>query len=295
LGAASSLEWSTDGYALAVGWLVGGCSVWSVFGRLLLSTISEDTFVQSPSDKIFRDGLPNFTDSYFHGVRDLFWGMGSYELFLLPLTGLRGEPATEIHVLQFLKSGIVTQNSVDNVRNVFLVSEDRLLLFEGNNHEFDVMNLDLVQWDTVQIPVMYITENWPIKCAAMNATGNYIAIAGKRGLAHYSTVSKRWKLFGNEQQEQSFVVNGGMAWYRNILIVGCKDLNTQEHEIRFYSRETNLDNSFILHVEKVSKPVLMMDCIESNLLIYSGDNIIRYYQIFTVGQGSYVCLINGIS
>lgn len=69
-----------------------------------------------------------------------------------------------------------------------------------------------------QMPIMYISQNWPIKVfnrildgalcvafdifqyATINATGHYIAIAGKRGLAHYSAVSNRWKLFGNEQQ-----------------------------------------------------------------------------------------------
>lgn len=47
LSAVTSLSWSSDGYALAVGWAYGGLSVWSVYGCLLTSTVSEDTFVHA--------------------------------------------------------------------------------------------------------------------------------------------------------------------------------------------------------------------------------------------------------
>lgn len=47
LSAVSSLSWTSDGFALAVGWFYGGYSVWSVFGCMLSSTISEDTYVHS--------------------------------------------------------------------------------------------------------------------------------------------------------------------------------------------------------------------------------------------------------
>ena len=32
-------------------------------------------------------------------------------------------------------------------------------------------------------------------------------------------------MFGNQQQEQGFLVRGGMAWYKNILIAACEVLN----------------------------------------------------------------------
>ncbi|KAI8806111.1 hypothetical protein BJ742DRAFT_369738 [Cladochytrium replicatum] len=75
---------------------------------------------------------------------------------------------------------------------------------------------------------MYITKNWPIRYATISPSVNFLAIAGRRGLAHYSTESKRWKLFGNEQQEQSFVVRGGMLWHRYILFVACQDFMTSD-------------------------------------------------------------------
>ena len=47
VGRVSQLSWSTDGYALACGWIDGGFSVWSIYGGLLSSTISEDTFIHT--------------------------------------------------------------------------------------------------------------------------------------------------------------------------------------------------------------------------------------------------------
>lgn len=45
--------------------------------------------------------------------------------------------------------------------------------------------------------------------------------------------SGRWKLFGNQQQERDFVVRGGMAWYKHILIAACEDVKTKSQEVRF--------------------------------------------------------------
>lgn len=47
MGAVCSLDWTSDGYALAVGWTFGGFAVFSLYGCQLTSTISEDTFIYS--------------------------------------------------------------------------------------------------------------------------------------------------------------------------------------------------------------------------------------------------------
>ena len=35
---------------------------------------------------------------------------------------------------------------------------------------------------------------------AVDESGMYFAIVGRMGVAHYSLLSRRWKLFGNESQ-----------------------------------------------------------------------------------------------
>lgn len=44
-------------------------------------------------------------------------------------------------------------------------------------------------------------------------------------------------MFGNQQQEQSFLVRGGLVWYKNILIVACEVLNGSPG--RVYEVSTN--------------------------------------------------------
>lgn len=68
------------------------------------------------------------------------------------------------------------------------------------------------------MPDLYMSINWPIRYASISSDGKLIAIAGRRGLTHYSVPSGRWKLFEDERQERDFVVRGGLLWYRHVLV-----------------------------------------------------------------------------
>ncbi|KAJ3103496.1 hypothetical protein HDU97_010079 [Phlyctochytrium planicorne] len=252
LGAVRSLQWSTDCSTLAVGWSTGGFSVWTVFGRLITSTLSDD-------------GGPAF-EQLSAGVSDLFWS--NFELFVLPHVKFN----SEILVFPFLMSPLVRCFTMSNVQKVLLISDDRLLLYEGNATDFDPMNVDLMQWESVQY-------------TSYNDSGTNIAIAGRRGIAHYNTNSNKWKLFGNEIQEQSFTVSsGGILWYDDIIIASTEDTSTWDHELRFFSREANLDSK-CLHIEPMADTIIAMSSIGSNLLIFSADNVLRYFSIVKMANG----------
>jgi RAB6A-GEF complex partner protein 1 len=45
-----------------------------------------------------------------------------------------------------------------------------------------------------------------------------VAVAGRRGLVHYSAASGRWKAFNDHMQEQAFAVKGGLIWFHHVLI-----------------------------------------------------------------------------
>jgi RAB6A-GEF complex partner protein 1 len=100
LSAVSSLSWSMDGYALSVAWIYGGFSVWSLFGCLLASTISEDTFVHA-SDGIVTDS----NELFFAGVQELFWC--DHSLFILPASSYEKELVLDIYVMEFAKSSML--------------------------------------------------------------------------------------------------------------------------------------------------------------------------------------------
>ena len=73
-----------------------------------------------------------------------------------------------------------------------------------------------------QIPQTYLATNWPIRYSAISADGRLIAIAGRRGLTHYSSTSGRWKSFSDELQEQAFTVRGGFLWFHHVLVTAVE-------------------------------------------------------------------------
>ncbi|CAG8820683.1 355_t:CDS:2, partial [Gigaspora rosea] len=57
----TSLAWTSDGHAIAVGWQNEGMAVWSVYGRLLMTTVRDDLPQSIPANK----------DAFLHGINDL--------------------------------------------------------------------------------------------------------------------------------------------------------------------------------------------------------------------------------
>ena len=58
--------------------------------------------------------------------------------------------------------------------------------------------------------------------AALDSTATNLAVAGKAGFALYSGSRRRWKLFGNEVQEQGLTCRGGLAWYKDVVVFPCR-------------------------------------------------------------------------
>ena len=73
-----------------------------------------------------------------------------------------------------------------------------------------------------QIPQTYLATNWPIRYSSLSSDGRLIAVAGRRGLIHYSSTSGRWKVFADAIQEQAFSVRGGLLWFHHVLIAAIE-------------------------------------------------------------------------
>lgn len=65
----------------------------------------------------------------------------------------------------------------------------------------------------------------------MSQTGSNLAVAGKAGFALYSSGRRKWKLFGNEVQEQGLICRGGLAWYHDVLVFPCR-VQEKSEEVR---------------------------------------------------------------
>lgn len=190
-----------------------------------MSTISEDTFVHS-TDGVVSDT----TEVYFTGVQDLFWAPGDYFLFILPAQTEAKDTVLGIYVMEFAKSSILTSLSNQHNRNVCLITSDRLMVYEGIQADTFAVGLDPLNWQAIHIPAMYLSTNWPIKYAASTANGQFIAIAGSRGFAHYNVSSEKWKVFGNELQEKSFSVTG-IIWCQSFIIISCRNIVSSGFEV----------------------------------------------------------------
>jgi hypothetical protein len=202
------VTWSPDGYCLFAGF-EKGWATWSVYGKPGGNSFS--------GNKSFIERNPN--DAYLIGVRDGSWVGNGGELLLI-----RSEGDERIWSLEFAKSAIASCFSSANIARSVLHTNEKLWVYRGYDLD-DITTIShetSVLWHQVQIPAVYLADNWPIKNVVISPDGRYIAVAGRRGLAHYSVNSGRWKTFGNEQMEQEFTVRGGMCWSHHILIAAVE-------------------------------------------------------------------------
>ncbi|KAG0258412.1 hypothetical protein DFQ27_004650 [Actinomortierella ambigua] len=262
-----SLSWTSDGHALAVGQENRCPSVWSVYGAKLFPTGSHDL----PSLRYATD------DPYLLGTRHLFWAAGNMDLMVLG----KDDSSLFYYALPFARALASVQNQLTSAPQGLLHLNDRVLVY-SEGHRRDVastINPDTFVWNNVMVPPVYTSDNWPIRYSSLTPDGRYLAVAGRRGLAHFNLHTCRWKLFGNWQQEQSFRVQGGMAWFKNILIVGCETVADHRTELRLYPREANLDNNDVVFTEQFEHRITQLSVWKSSLLVYTANNTLYCYSL----------------
>jgi len=263
----NACAWTSDGHALAVA-ASNGFSVWSVYGRLQTSAVPPEP--DSHETK--------FEDYFMGSCRSLFWGPGNFELFLLtPPTPspTRYIADDQLFVLPFAQSAVATLHSPDNTKQGFLQLEDRISVYRGSEcADLSVINPSSEVWQHIKIPADYISTNWPIECSCISEDGKLLAVAGKRGFTHFNSVSGRWKLFSNQDEEQAIHVRGGMQWFLNILLVGIDEGGS--YSIRMFARENTLSLSNCLFEHPLQHPIVLLSRYDTSLLIYTSDNTLTH-------------------
>lgn len=311
-GAVTHLKWSPDGMALAMTWEKGGLAVWSVFGSLLMCTLGWDySSVEILKNNPFRINSLEWGAEGYH-----LWMLTRHTNESNNNSQLNNEQIMKVAIMQFAKSALTVNAGMTGKEHVFLQAEDRLFISAGadivhqfhspTNHPFtdyhskfndinDIentyengiseniwnntqMTIGNKQWIIVPIPYTYLGNNWPIRHASIDPSGQHVAVAGRSGLAHYSLIYRRWKLFGNETQEQDFVVMGGLLWWEDYLVLGCYNLRDMRDEIRLYPQETKLDNQFV-RVIKVTTQVLQLSVLGDRLLSFCADSHLTLYHL----------------
>ncbi|KAF8744201.1 RIC1 protein, partial [Rhizoctonia solani] len=292
-GALTCVEWTSDGYACAVGW-ERGWGAWSIGGRCLCWAVGMENvgagIGMSESGK---------QDAFMFGIRTLFWNPGNTELWVLAAgrSNAPNEPAQSgsLFSIPFVKSAIAGQHSPDNTRYAFLQMDDRVLVYRGADQpDMSVINPESDVWQHICVPAAYLAYNWPIRSASIAPDGRLIAVAGRRGLVHYSSASGKWKRFLDLKQEQAFAVKGGMVWFHHVLVVACAV--GKSYQVRLFSRDLELTAQNILHREIFVAPVVCLSLVDSNsLLVYTSDNTLFHFLILPTRDSISLHLCGSIS
>ena len=266
-GPLKTISYSPDGYCLFAGY-ERGWATWSVYGKLLSHSFNADASVTVANG-----------EEWISGVRDAAWIGGACEILLL------AKQHEAIWLLELARSAVTGCYGSANLFRTVLQTTSSVMVYRG----YDLPDLTTISaepflWHTARIPATYLLNQWPIKCTVTSPDGRYVAVAGRRGLAHYSINSGRWKTFANEAMENEFQIRGGMCWYQNILVAAVEVNRT--FELRLYSREAALDNANILHSQQMPAPVVLITPSgEDSLLVYTYNNILHHF-IFAPVTGS---------
>ncbi|KAK0612931.1 RIC1-domain-containing protein [Bombardia bombarda] len=276
-GSLTTLSYSPDGYCLFAGF-EEGWATWSVYGKQLSNSFNTDHAIASMNG-----------EEWISGVRDAAWVGGACEVLLV------GRAHDAIWLLEMARSAVTGCYSPANLFRTVLQSTSSIMVYRG----YDLPDLTSISaepglWHTARIPAVYLSNQWPIKCTAISTDGRYVAVAGRRGLAHYSINSGRWKTFANQATENEFQVRGGMCWYQNVLVAAVEAVvanNPRSFELRLYSREAPLDNATVMHVRQMPAPVVLITPSgEDSLLVYTYDNLL-YHFIFAPSSGGAIRLV----
>jgi hypothetical protein len=213
-GKLNVLAYSPDGYCLFAGY-ENGWAMWSVYGKPGATSFATDRALSETNG-----------EGWLLGVKEAFWIGGGAELIIL------GNTDNRLFVLEMARSAIIGCFSSANVSRSLMQTSAGFMIYRGYDlPDLTTISADVSLWHNVQVPSYYLVDQWPIRSAVISNDGRYVAIAGKRGLAHYSVNSGRWKTFDDAFVENEFTVRGGMCWYQHVLIaaVECHD----SHEVGY--------------------------------------------------------------
>lgn len=265
------MQYSADGNCLFVGY-EKGWAMWSVYGKLGANSFEA---VSSQINSV--SALP------WHGrTRNGFWTVAGSGMMLI------GNPANQIYALDIARASATTCFNMANVSRMPLQTSTSVMLYRGlQGSEMSTLTRDVSMWQTVQLPTTFLARQWPLRSSVVSPDGSYLAVAGRRGLAHYSLSSGRWRTFADLDLEDEFVVRGGMCWSQHVLIAAIDA--DQKYQIRIYSREKPLDRASVLHTEHLDHAVIHM-CIsgQDSLLVYTHGNVLHHFVLVRDQDSMYI-------
>ncbi|XP_044493876.1 guanine nucleotide exchange factor subunit RIC1-like isoform X2 [Mangifera indica] len=251
-GSVSCIAWTPDNSAFAVGWRSRGLTVWSVSGCRLMSTIRQ-IGLSSVSSPVVKPNQDCIYEPLMSGTSQVQWDKYGYRLYAI-------EEGSSERILAFSFGKFCLNRGVSGMAYVrqVIYGEDRLLVVQSEDtDELKILHLNL--------PVSYISQNWPVQHVAASKDGMHLAVAGFHGLILYDIRLKKWRVFGDIMQEQRIQCKG-LLWLGNIIAV-CNYIDSSNtYELLFYPRY-HLDQSSLLCRKPLLAKPMVMDVYQDYILV----------------------------
>ncbi|XP_047307379.1 guanine nucleotide exchange factor subunit RIC1-like isoform X1 [Impatiens glandulifera] len=251
-GVVSYIAWTPDNAAFAVGWKLRGLTVWSVSGCRLMSTIRQ-IGLNSISSPMVKPNQDQKYEPMIGGTSLMQWDEYGYRLY-----SVEERSCERIISFSFGKCCLNRGISSRTFTRQVIYGEDRLLIVQSED-------TDELKFIHLNLPVSYISQNWPVLHVAANSDGMYLAVAGLHGLILYDIRSKRWRVFGDVTQEQNIQCQG-LLWMGKIIVVCNLISSSNTYELLFYPRY-HLDQSSLLCRKPLLAKPMVMDVYQDYLLV----------------------------
>lgn len=274
--AVKALTWSPDGFCLFAGFADGWCT-WSVFGREGASSYTSSS-----------DQAKSCNDEWLLGTQTATFISTGAELLLTTPSD------HSIWKLNFSKSAATGCFSCANLVRALHQTPTEVTIYRGHElSDLTSISKESSLWHHAQYPAAYLHNQWPMRLAVVSQDGRYVAIAGKRGLAHYSVSSGRWRTFASAAEENSFTVRGGFCWFNHVLAVAVE--HAQGYELRLYSRDQELGPS-PSRTEPFAMPIVFVGPSgEDSLLVYTYENVLYHFVLNTTEAGAQLLQVGQIA
>ena len=275
-GPLTCLNYSPDGYCLFVGYK-RGWATWSVFGKSGFSNFTSDN-AQTDDPR----------ESSLFAVNAASWTSAGAEILLISTN-------SRIWRLAFARSAACGYLSSANLATASLQKTSELLIYRGHDMpDLSSVSAEGSLWHHAQYPATYLYRQQPIKSSIISADRRYAAIAGQRGLAHYSIQSGRWKTFADPIEESLFFIRGGMCWFHHVLVAATESSGI--FALQAYSRDAVLAKHNILFMETLSAPAVFIGTsAQDSLLVYTSDNILHHFIVSVTSHSASLLQVGQIA
>ncbi|XP_062220514.1 uncharacterized protein LOC133919949 isoform X1 [Phragmites australis] len=267
-GPVACISWTHDNCAFAVGWKFRGLTVWSVSGCRLMCTIRQ-TGSNSASSPMVKPNALKF-EPLMGGTSHIQWDDHGYKLF-----AVEESLSERVLAFSFAKCCLNRGLSGTTYSHQVLYGEDRILLVQQDDaDELKILHLN--------VPVSYISQNWPVLHVVASNDGMYLAVAGSHGLVLYDLRNKRWRVFGDVTQEQKIQCKG-LLWLGKIVIVCNYVESSNTYELLFFPRY-HLDFSSLLYRKPLLGRPLVMDVFQDYISVTYSPFDVHIFHVMITGE-----------